>query len=191
METVAQDIRRRADGCIPGAAAPPSHWEDALRYGPATETNTITGAVTDDYFHRALAAGMAGMLGGPLGGQPRNPEADAKAERLFISTAGQPAHDTLKAGKALPLKGSAGGDYTLHKRATYCVESKGTKYCAVVPGVPLWDHLLGIKLMIEQDEPKFLATANKAGAGLYDIQVTTGVTTDWGAVIGGAASFFT
>jgi hypothetical protein len=42
--------------------------------------------------------------------------------------------------------------------------SDGAKLCAVVPGVPLWDHLLGIKLMVEHDEAKFLATANVSGA---------------------------
>jgi hypothetical protein len=32
--------------------------------------------------------------------------------------------------------------------------------------VPLWDHLLGIKLMVENDEPRFLKTAN-VSAGSY------------------------
>jgi len=93
-------------------------------------------------------------------------EADAKAKELFKTVAGKQAFDTLDVGKPLPLKGSKGTEYTLHKRATFCVErpSDGARLCAVVPGVPLWDHLLGIKLMIENDEPKFLATANVSGA---------------------------
>src|SRR3990167_4777600 len=79
-------------------------------------------------------------------------------------TCGKKAFDTLKSGKPLPITGSQGTKYTLHKRASYCVErvSDNARLCAVVPGVPLWDHLLGIKLMIEHDEPKFLETANVA-----------------------------
>lgn len=97
---------------------------------------------------------------------PYDDGADRKAEELFIATAGKAAYETLQAGKGLPLKGSHGTDYHLFKRASFCVErpSDGAKLCAVVPGVPLWDHLLGIKLMVEHDEPTFLKTANVSGA---------------------------
>ncbi len=64
----------------------------------------------------------------------------------------------------LPLTGSAGGKYTLFPMMTYCVTraSDGARMCAVVPGVPMYDHLLGVKLTIEHDEPMFLKTANMA-----------------------------
>ena len=92
----------------------------------------------------------------------RKDEADKKAKQLFISAAGQRAYDTLEAGKPLPINGSQGTDYQLFRRATYCVErpSDGARLCAVVPGVPMYDHLLGIKLMVEHDEPAFLRVAN-------------------------------
>jgi hypothetical protein len=99
----------------------------------------------------------------PLFYLPRHSEeADRRASELFKLTAGPEAFATLNAGKPLPLEGSQGTAYTLHKRASYCVErvKDGAKLCAVVPGVPLWDHLLGIKLMVENDEPRFLKTAN-------------------------------
>ena len=99
--------------------------------------------------------------------QPNNypdPEVEARAADLFLMVCGNEAFETLGSGKPLPITGSKGTKYTLHKRASYCVErgSDNAKLCAVVPGVPLWDHLLGIKLMIEHDEPKFLKTANVA-----------------------------
>lgn len=93
-------------------------------------------------------------------------EVDGKAEKksrdLFIIGAGKKAYDTINAGKGLPITGSKGTKYTLHKRAAYCIErpKDGAKLCAVVPGVPLFDHLLGIKIMVENDEPKFLSIAN-------------------------------
>lgn len=91
--------------------------------------------------------------------------AEKKAEALFVDTAGQEAHDVLERGDGLAMKGSAGGDYLLHKKRSYCVTrvADGAKLCAVVPGVPLWDHLLGVKLTIEHDEPEFLRKANVAG----------------------------
>ena len=93
-----------------------------------------------------------------------NEKADTKAKELFVSVAGQDAYETLEAGKPLPLKGSAGTDYRLFRRATYCIErpSDGARLCAVVPGVPMYDHLLGIKLIVEHDEPAFLRAANVA-----------------------------
>ena len=95
----------------------------------------------------------------------RDEKAETKAADLFKMACGKDAFDILESGNPLPLKGSLGTAYTLHKRASYCVERDGTRLCAVVPGVPLWDHLLGIKLMIEHDEPKFLKTANVAHDG--------------------------
>lgn len=92
-------------------------------------------------------------------------KADQKARELFRRTAGDEAYRVLESGAPLRVVGSKGTPYLLHKRATYCVErpSDGAKLCAVVPGVPLWDHLLGIKLTIEHDEETFLRTANVSG----------------------------
>lgn len=92
----------------------------------------------------------------------KSKEADQKSKDLFILACGQAAFDTMQSGKPLPITGSSGTKYTLHKRASYCVERDGAKLCAVVPGVPLWDHLLGVKLMVEHDEERFLKTANVA-----------------------------
>ena len=98
--------------------------------------------------------------------KPQDEKAEARSEALFMLACGKEAFETLKSGKPLPLTGNNGTKYTLHKRSTYCVErdSDHSKLCAVVPGVPLWDHLLGIKLMIEHDEQKFIETANVAHA---------------------------
>lgn len=93
------------------------------------------------------------------------PEAIERAQDLFKLGAGQAAFDTLKANKPLPITGSQGTKYLLLKKATFCIQrvSDNALLCAVVPGVPLWDHLLGIKLMVEHDEPAFLKIANVAG----------------------------
>ena len=101
---------------------------------------------------------------------PPNEAAEKRAVELFLMACGKEAFDTLKSGKPLPITGSQGTKYTLHKRAAYCVErvSDNAKLCAVVPGVRLWDHLLGIKLMIEHDEPKFLETANVSSCSITD-----------------------
>ena len=107
---------------------------------------------------------ISGWAGGLQYAAP-DPKAVAKAADLFKMACGKEAFDILESGNPLPLKGSLGTAYTLHKRASYCVERDGTRLCAVVPGVPLWDHLLGIKLMIEHDEPKFLKIANVAHGG--------------------------
>lgn len=94
-------------------------------------------------------------------------KAEAKAEALFQRFAGAAPMALLKSGKPIALTGSAGGRYNLFARRAYCVERQpdGARMCAVVPGVPLYDHLLGIKLTIEADEPRFLKTANVAGGG--------------------------
>lgn len=95
---------------------------------------------------------------------PKRTKADKRAEELFLKVAGKQAHDQLNHG-GLKLTGSKKGKYTLHPKMTYCVtrDKDGAQMCAVVPGVPLYDHLLGIKVMIEQDEPMFVKTANVTG----------------------------
>lgn len=96
--------------------------------------------------------------------RPENKAANDKAAALFKQTAGTDAFTALEAGNGWPITGSKGTAYRLFKRSSYCVTrvSDGAKLCAVVPGVPLYDHLLGIKLMVEQDEEKFIKTANVA-----------------------------
>lgn len=96
---------------------------------------------------------------------PFTDDAEEKSKELFVAAAGNEAFQTLESGKPLPINGSEGTAYHLFKRASYCVERPhdGARLCAVVPNVPLWDHLLGIKLMVEHDEPTFLKTANVSG----------------------------
>lgn len=91
--------------------------------------------------------------------------ADATAEKLFKETAPMVYREISKNGWAA-IVGSEGTKYKLHKCVSYCIErvSDRARLCAVVPGVPLWDHLLGVKLMVERDELKFLETANVARA---------------------------
>lgn len=141
-------------------------WERCGRYRPETATNrTATEIMTRQREVDRLMRESVSLAPFFVGvDRASNPQADERAADLFKLTAGTEAFDTLNAGKPLPITGSNGTAYTLHNRASYCVErvSDGAKLCAVVPSVPLWDHLLGIKLMVEQDEPKFLKTANVA-----------------------------
>ena len=93
-----------------------------------------------------------------------NSRGHRKARELFIKTAGMEAYAVLNNGCLLDITGSAGTAYAMIKSASFCIRNRktGIEYCAVVPGVPIWDHLLGIKLMVEHDEPRFLATANSS-----------------------------
>lgn len=98
-------------------------------------------------------------------GKQPDPKADQKAKDLFLLVAGRKNFDCLNSGKPISITGSKGTAYRLFRQASFCIERviDGAKLCAVVPGVPLWDHLLGIKLMVENDEPKFLSIANVMG----------------------------
>lgn len=95
--------------------------------------------------------------------KPRNVEADRKAKELFVRIAGHDAFSALEAGRSIPIRGSHGGRYEMIKSFAYCIQDarRGYQLCAVVPDVPMYDHLLGIKLTIEHDEDRFLWTANK------------------------------
>lgn len=93
-------------------------------------------------------------------------KAQEKARDLFISVAGREAFDTLEQGGfVLVIGGETKHEYELRKKASFCIRRRKDKadLCAVVPDVPLYDHLLGIKLMIEHEEARFLKTANVAG----------------------------
>ena len=87
-----------------------------------------------------------------------------KSAELFKLAAGAKAYKILNKGGRIDITGSKGGKYSMEKAFSYCITrlKDKAKMCAVVPGVPLWDHLLGIKLMIEHDEPLFIKTANVA-----------------------------
>lgn len=155
MRTVERDIKGRRDN--PAYSSMPNQ-----NYPRQQQQN-----LTSYYQHAAMNSEQERMLREQFGSQffaPIDIKADKKSEELFLMACGKEAFDTLNSGNPLPIIGSKGTKYTLHKRASYCVErvSDNAKLCAVVPGVPLWDHLLGIKLMIEHDEPKFLKTAHVA-----------------------------
>lgn len=165
-ETVERDLRHEVDPRRPSPLqAPP--W----RSGTATEMR-LRQAEAEHHMslHQRLVMERlridhSAWLGMDFATPQRDEKAEKRAADLFKMTAGEVAFRTLEAGSALPIKGSNGTKYRLYKRASFCVErvSDGARLCAVVPNVPLWDHLLGIKLMVENDELKFLETANVAG----------------------------
>lgn len=136
------------------------NWEGQQRPDPRT-------AYQPCYITACVSSGFITSIvgGGRLAWGSEDPIAIKKAKDLFKLACGKKAFDTLEAGNGLAITGSAGTEYRLHKRASFCVErvSDGAQLCAVVPGVPLYDHLLGIKLMVENDEKKFLKTANVSG----------------------------
>jgi hypothetical protein len=92
-------------------------------------------------------------------------DAEQRAKDLFVLGAGRDALKAVQSTKGLPILGSEGGKYLMNAVMSFCITriGDGAKMCAVVPGVPLFDHLLGVKLMIEHDEPKFIKTANVLG----------------------------
>lgn len=88
-------------------------------------------------------------------------KAEVRAKALFERVAGKDALAAVQ-GAGLHMTGSAGTAYVLHAKMAYCVTrvKDRAKMCAVVPGVPMYDHLLGIKMIVEHDEPEFVRTAN-------------------------------
>jgi hypothetical protein len=163
LEIIGRDLRRefqrRGTSATAGPPRSTTATEIRMRQDEYMRRWSRESARFDRELFEALAQGTFG--------EPRDPAADKRAAELFRMTAGDEAFKTLEAGKALPITGSKGTAYHLLKKASYCVErpSDGARLCAVVPGVPLWDHLLGVKLMVEHDEPRFLKTANVAGIG--------------------------
>lgn len=103
--------------------------------------------------------------------------AHAKSKDLFIRTLGADAFNTLLWGGSIPVKGSKGGNYILQCKYSHCVVDidRGISMCAIVPGVPLWDHLLGIKLMIENDETHFRKVAHSEYATDCDYVIPPGL----------------
>lgn len=168
LQTIEQDIRWRSErlsrqglrNCVSGSDS----WFQQQYLQASFPTNEMLAqqqALTSQQIAQNQAIFYQGLRSNYL---LPDPKANEKAEELFMLACGKEAFDTLNSGRPLPVTGSKGTEYTLHKRSTYCVErvSDNARLCAVVPSVPLWDHLLGIKLMIEHDEPKFLETANVA-----------------------------
>jgi len=93
--------------------------------------------------------------------------ANERAMKLFKEVAGEEAFRTILHKGYIPIQGNLTKTwYQLYNRAIYCVEARidgrNHQFCAVVPHVPLWDHLLGIKLMIEHNEREFLRVANRS-----------------------------
>lgn len=103
-------------------------------------------------------------------------KAHAKSQELFKRTLGVDAFKTLLWGGSIPVKGSEGGNYLLQCKYSHCVVDidRGMSLCAIVPGVPLWDHLLGIKLMIENDEKRFRKVAHSEYATDCDYVIPQG-----------------
>lgn len=166
LDRVEIDIRHHIERAAeqrrsaPRAAQPQLDWPDwdntniIIRYGGG-----YGGGVPD----RVLVGQL--MMAEDDRRRTERENAEARARELFERVAGRPAFEALEAGKTWPLTGSAGTQYLLHRKASFCIErpSDGAQLCAVVPGVPLYDHLLGIKLMVETDEPRFLEVANVSG----------------------------
>lgn len=91
----------------------------------------------------------------------RERAARERARQLFIKVAGEEAYRALTKYDKLYLKGSLGGEYHMSCGMIYNIHDlAGNQYCAQVKNVPLWDHLLGLKLTIENNEGLFLKKAN-------------------------------
>jgi len=88
-------------------------------------------------------------------------EAEKKSEALFRRIGGEKAHALLSQIGVMLIVGSQGTEYYLRNERSFCVERAldHLRMCAVVPDVPLWDQLLGLKLIIENDEETFVQSA--------------------------------
>lgn len=172
LDTIERELRGRRDRAREQMYAPPPYRGRDAHFFGFDEVSTITreqrNRMADAVALQAYIHGTAWLGHGVADMRRRfTKEADTKAKALFIAAAGEAAYQILESGQPLKIRGSAGTDYLLFKRASFCVErpSDGARLCAVVPDVPMYDHLLGIKLMVEHDEPAFLATANVSVGG--------------------------
>jgi hypothetical protein len=88
-------------------------------------------------------------------------EAEARARELFLSKLTARQRRTWLARRRFTVEGASGVRYTIVPYDSYNIRAPDALFCLEVHGAtPVYDKLLAQKLLIECDEPLFLATAN-------------------------------
>lgn len=94
-------------------------------------------------------------------------EAEARAAALLERHLSPAQFESWRRHRRFQVLAPSGRGYTVEAgRVANVTRDDGLRLCAVAPGVPLGDHLLAQKLMIESDEAAFLGAAISHGRRL-------------------------
>jgi hypothetical protein len=114
----------------------------------------------------AAVVALARLLIGPVqrgrDGLARRRQARRRAEELLLAWLSPEQRAQYRAGGRFEVTTAAGHRYRVCPGGVVRLDPRGWAYCieATTP-VPLADELLAFKLLLETDEPRFLATAHR------------------------------
>lgn len=144
-----QEIRRRVPDSIwfDEAANTPNHWADSMRYAMAA--NPFKSEEAEAARNKALATLKSALT----------------PKQLDEFNANQTFKVSIQSGERK-------GTYEISNVRNYCVKhlETGDRYCVVTPEAPVYDQMLAIKLLLENEPETYFAKANKSSAS----RATTG-----------------
>jgi hypothetical protein len=110
----------------------------------------------------AVAAAIAMLLVLPISEGTLSPASWLRAKRLFLSKLSDAERRRWATERRLTVVGSSGRRYTLAPYEAFNIRAGTQEYCLRVVGwLPAYDKLLAQRLLVESDEPAFLAIANR------------------------------
>lgn len=114
----------------------------------------------------AASIAIAILLALPVNEATLSPASRLRAERLFLSKLNDAERKCWARTRKLTIVGSSGGEYTLTPYEAFNIRAGGDAYCLRVLGrMPAYDKLLAQRLLVESDERRFLAVANRREIG--------------------------
>jgi hypothetical protein len=85
-----------------------------------------------------------------------------RAKKLFLSKLSAAERRWWSRHRRLTIVGSSGRRYILTPYEPFNIRAGNEAYCLCVRGrIPVYDKLLAQRLLVESDEPRFLAIANR------------------------------
>jgi hypothetical protein len=85
-----------------------------------------------------------------------------RARRLFLSKLTAKQRVSWLVRRRFPTIGTSGVPYTFGAYEPFNIRTREGRFCLAVDGtIPVYDKLLAQKLLVEADEPRFLALANR------------------------------
>lgn len=117
----------------------------------------------------AVAAAIAMLLVLPISEGTLSPASWLRAKRLFLSKLTDAERRRWASERRLTVMGSCGRRYTLAPYEAFNIRAGTQEYCLRVVGwLPAYDKLLAQRLLVESDEPAFLAIANRRALQTMD-----------------------
>jgi hypothetical protein len=102
------------------------------------------------------------LLALPINHGTLSPVSWLRAKELFLSKLTDAERKRWDSDRRLTIVGSSGRRYTLSPYESFNIRSGKMVYCLRVLGrAPTYDKLLAQRLLVEADEPAFLAIANR------------------------------